>query len=344
MKELAPPLEVRSQSGAYTVQFLDVGDPRSWSGLGTHVVCDAYFVPRATDAGVTTIAIEATEQGKTLEAMAPVVLDLREKGVNRDAHLVAIGGGVVQDVVTFAASIFMRGVPWTYVPTTLMAMADSCIGGKSSINVGTFKNLVGNFHPPRTVVIDTSFLKTLSAAEIASGLSEAVKICFCKGKDAFATYLALYEKEDRIPLLRHVLATKIWFIEIDEFDKKERRLLNFGHTWGHALEASTDYAIPHGLAVAVGMIAAIELSGVASEELFAHARELLRSAFAQSPLPPLDRSRFLKTFRADKKHKTDSYRLIVPQGDAVAEISVPKDEATEAKVFAALERAIGRIW
>lgn len=359
--ELAPDLTVTSRSGTYTIRFLDVIDARAWSALGSHVVCDDYFSARAERAGLRFVPVAATEQAKTLEAMSALVLELRDRGVNRQAHLVALGGGVVQDVVTFAASVYMRGLGWTYVPTTLMAMADSCIGGKSSINVGSFKNLVGTFHPPRAVVIDPAFVSTLSHAEICSGLAEAAKIAFCRGPVAFARYLALAAPvldgdlaSARLgPLLRHVLATKIWFIEKDEFDRAERRLLNFGHTWGHALEASSDYAVPHGLAVALGMLAAdayMRNTCASSAQLVEHCQRLLRAAAPRPLVTTVDSARFREAFGADKKHRTDTFQVIVPgegasgDGLGVREISIAREPKTEEALQSALERAIGMAW
>src|SRR5205085_504532 len=117
----------------------------------------------------------------------------------------------------------------------------SCVGGKSSINAGGVKNVVGNIYPPRSVIIDPVFLKSLSPEGITGGFGEASKICFCRGRQSFERYLELYAKSEAegavLPaLLHHVLACKQWFVEIDEFDRKERRLLNFGHTFAHALE------------------------------------------------------------------------------------------------------------
>jgi 3-dehydroquinate synthase len=239
-----------------------------------------------------------------------------------------------------------------------MAMADSCIGGKSSINVGSFKNLVGTFHPPRAVIIEPAFVATLSRAEVCSGLAEAAKICFCRGAGTFSEYLALaspvlagdWSAARLTPLLRHVLATKIWFIEVDEFDNAERRLLNFGHTWGHALEASSDYAVPHGLAVAIGMLAAVEYAGVEGDavtRLVEHTRALLRAASATPLVAGVDEARFARAFRADKKHRTESYQVIVPskgEGLGACEISLSKEREVEVALVAALERALGGTW
>jgi 3-dehydroquinate synthase len=234
----------------------------------------------------------------------------------------------VQDIATFATDIYMRGIDWTYVPTTLMAMADSCIGGKSSINVGKVKNVVGGLHPPVRVVVDPVFLPSLSPAARAAGLAEAAKIAYCRGGASFDGYLELLNRFDQDPtdLLLHVLSAKQWFIEVDEDDKKERRLLNFGHTFGHAIESAVEHTISHGAAVAVGILCALEHPLAAdsprAQALGQHCRQLLSEVDTlANSLDRFDRHTFERSFRSDKKHSIDSFRLILPvDGEGVAEI------------------------
>lgn len=352
-------LRVQSSSGTYPVFITDLAATSSWSELGSFVLCDRYFRALAERLGLPFIEVEGNESQKSLEAAAPLILEARRRGVRRDTKIVAIGGGAIQDVATFFASIYMRGLPWTYVPTTLMAMADSCIGGKSSINVGGYKNLVGTFHPPSAVVIDPAFLSTVSTSDLACGLSEAAKICFARGGDAFDRYLALAlpalaegaTGEATKALLEHVLRSKLWFIEVDEFDAKERRLLNFGHTWGHALEACTDYAIPHGLAVLVGMVAAISFAGPAAGDaaprLKEHSTLLLERLVPVRKKLTFEPGRFREVFEADKKHTKDAYRLIVPSAAGtlgVEEIALSRDDSTLTRVTTALEQALEDVW
>jgi 3-dehydroquinate synthase len=216
-----------------------------------------------TASGISVIEIPGGEDSKTLRFCEDVLVSMRKAGVTKSDHILAIGGGVVQDVSTLVTSLYMRGVEWTYLPTTLMSMADSCIGGKSSINAGGMKNLVGNFYPPKKILVDPIFIETLSREAVVSGLAEAVKICFARGNDEFEKFVSSEASitpkndEDTAKLISHTLACKKWFIEIDEFDKKERKLLNFGHSFGHAWEAACGFRIPHGAGVAVGVLAAI---------------------------------------------------------------------------------------
>ncbi|MCC2312907.1 3-dehydroquinate synthase [Cellulomonas xiejunii] len=294
------------------------------------VLVDAALVDQLPPLAVPVVEIEASESAKTLAGCERVILALRESGVRRSGHLVAVGGGVVQDVATFVAQVYMRGIDWTYVPTTLMAMADSCIGGKSSINVGDVKNLVGGIYPPTAVAVDPRFLPSLGPAALGCGFSEAVKIAFCRGPEAFDRYLETYESfgAEPLELIDHVLRCKKWFIEVDEYDRKERRLLNFGHTFGHALESAVAHRVPHGLAVSIGVLCAAAhpqaARGPEVDRLVAHCRSLLASAGGVAEgLADFDHERYEKAFRADKKHDEHHFRLILPApGGGVAEVSV----------------------
>jgi 3-dehydroquinate synthase len=290
--------------------------------------------------------------------MAEIIAKLRQLGANRHTHLVAIGGGVVQDVATFSASIYMRGISWTYMPTTLLGMADSCIGGKSSINVLGYKNLVGNFYPPKDVLIDVEFARTLSKEMVVGGLFEAGKICYAKSYEAFQGYLAQGPKAEtpaaglqRIILM--ALKTKKWFIEVDEFDQKERLLLNYGHTFGHALEAGTDFSVSHGIAVGVGMMVAVEYANdqswlnVTGQErtsvLGQHVRDMigLGSDCVVEPPHEIDLSRVMEKFENDKKHLAGAYRVVCPRNEGALElVAVPKTDPARAGIVRAYERAL----
>jgi 3-dehydroquinate synthase len=343
--------EVASALGRYPI--------RSGSGLLAEVVSqhpdsiflvDSRLAARLPTAISKIILLEATEVNKSLEHVPEIITRMQAQGANRSSHLVAIGGGVMQDLATFVASIYMRGIPWTYMPTTLLAMADSCIGGKSSINVQGLKNLVGNFYPPTDIQIDLDFVASLNREQTVSGLFEAVKICYARGPQAFHDLLAV---DTRFPLsadnaqriIMHALRTKQWFIEVDEFDQKERLLLNYGHTFGHAIEACTDFAVPHGIAVGLGVLITIDysirhklLSAAGLEralQLKDATLNLLKDVVdaLRTPLARLNDADMLKRFGADKKHRADHYRIIVPAGDGALElISLPRTAATDAGI------------
>jgi len=274
------------------------------------------------------ITMPATEESKTLETVGSVIEKLRTLGASRDSHLVAIGGGVIQDVATFSASTYMRGIPWTYYPTTLLGMVDSCIGGKSSINVGQYKNIAGNFYPPEKIIINTDFCTTLPETEIIAGLCEAVKICFADTGSAFDEYLSLTKSTGLIPedslaeIIELTLRTKKKFIEEDEFDQGIRLLLNFGHTFGHAIEAASHFAITHGVAVGIGMLVAIEMSEKINPQpvknprvqvLFNYVRQLLSGvASLAQDLAELSSEEAFNKFKSDKKHRQHEYAIIIP--------------------------------
>jgi 3-dehydroquinate synthase len=305
--------------------------------------------------------VNAAESNKALECMAGIILKLRELGANRATHLVVVGGGVIQDIATFSASIYMRGIRWTYMPSTLLSMADSCIGGKSSINVLGYKNLVGNFYPPKEVVIDVDFAATLDPEMIVGGLFEAGKICYARGYDDFQAYLSddpsVRMSTDTLQrVLVRSLKTKKWFIETDEFDQKERLLLNFGHTFGHAIEASTHFGVSHGVAVGIGMMVAVEFAKARgwlsqaglkrTEVLASHVRSLLsldgRGLVVSPPVIHLDLA--LEKFDNDKKHLSGVYRMVCPRRDGELElVSEPKNSDVLRDIAFAYENALKAI-
>jgi 3-dehydroquinate synthase len=317
------------------------------------VLADVALRDRLPPTSTPVVVIKVSEEEKDLAGAERVIVDLLRLGISREQRLLAVGGGVVQDLATFVAQIYKRGLAWTYVPTTLMAMADSCIGGKSSINVGTVKNVVGGFHPPARVVIDPRFLSTLSETALAAGLAEAAKISYCRGPECFDQYLERYDSfgAEPVGLLSHVLEAKKWFVEVDEFDHRERRLLNFGHTFGHALEPAVGHRLAHGTAVAVGMLSAAAHHQARPSEALArltqHCRELLqRSDGVQEALAAFDLETFKATFLNDKKHAAGAFHLILPsEAGSVSEVSVPADEegwrGVELAVLAAIDAVTG---
>lgn len=339
-------IEISSSRGVYPVRIgFDLLQPAEHSYRA--VVMDEFFVPEMNSLReLNPIAFKAGEETKTLEGCQQILIALHDRGVRRGDELLAIGGGALQDVATLSASIYMRGIPWTYAPTTAMAMFDSCIGGKSSINVGQIKNLVGNIYPPTKVLVDLQFLRTLSTEARVSGLSEAVKICFARGGSAFSDYLdfgirpddldGVGDQERVTEFVTQVLNTKKWFIEIDEFDKRERLVLNFGHTFGHALESSTGFRLPHGIAIAFGMLAALnhplsQRTGP-SVELAIYVKRLLASvpAVVESAGSYVDWEIFRSAISSDKKNSGEFITLILPSrdGDPLSLIGLPRSSST----------------
>ncbi len=288
------------------------------------IVADEFFRPHLHLEG--TLFLPATEEQKSLDRAPALIEKLRAAGASRATHLVAVGGGVLQDISAFVASVYMRGLAWSYVPTTVLAMVDSCIGGKSSINVGPYKNLVGTFHPPEHIYIDPALAETLPRDQFASGLIEAAKICFCRGETAFRRYLSHHPSismstADLEGVILESLHAKKHFIEIDEFDKKERLLLNFGHTFGHALEGASHYGIPHGIGVGLGILCSLAFQnnrGIdhaatpSVAELTAHLDQLIRTLpTLRDELGKLDLTDVLDRFASDKKHSPGKFTLIL---------------------------------
>ena len=204
------------------------------------------------------IGIDAAESQKSYQEVEPVINTLIERGFRKNHRLIAIGGGITQDVTAFIASILYRGVQWYFFPTTLLAQGDSCIGSKTSINFGKFKNQVGGFYPPNKIYVDPKFLNTLPFKELQSGLGEMAHYFVVAGEEDFDRYKRDYEQAlvDK-NVLRGVIARSLEikksYIEIDEYDKNERQVFNYGHSFGHAIESLTNYGIPHGIAISVGM-------------------------------------------------------------------------------------------
>ena len=337
MATTQPAFTITSSTGEYGVTIA-TGLLRTTNLRGilakSSIVADAFFKPY--DLAGQPIWLEATEYEKSLDRAPALIEQMRKAGANRATLLTALGGGIIQDISAFVASVYMRGLTWVYVPTTVLAMVDSCIGGKSSINVGPYKNLVGTFHPPEHIYIDPSLAETLPRDQFASGLIEAAKICFTRGPASFNEYLAA-EPSNTMPtqaleqVIRASLAAKKHFIEIDEFDKKERLLLNFGHTFGHALEGASNFAIPHGIGVGLGILCSLAFQrrcGVTYDgaprvaQLEQHLDSMIRTLPNLGPiLSEVQISEVLERFASDKKHSTAQFTVIVvnPQGEVVLE-------------------------
>lgn len=208
------------------------------------------------------IILPISEEVKTLESVQMLYDRIVEFAPKKNMRLVSLGGGITQDITGFVASTLYRGVKWTFVPTTLLAQADSCIGGKTSLNYKSYKNLIGTFYPPAEVFISPGFISTLKDNDYLSGLGEIAKLCVIGGEAAAKDYAAASPEllaRNPVALMRFLklaLEIKKGYIEEDEFDSGRRNILNFGHCFGHAIESSTDFAVPHGLAVVYGILLA----------------------------------------------------------------------------------------
>src|SRR5947209_10328915 len=184
--------EIESSSGRHPVRITDASVRDAVAACeGSLILTDSFFRDELEGLDRPIIFIEATEEAKEFQAVGPLIEQCRRQGLARTGRIVALGGGVVQDIAGFVATVYMRGVQWTLLPTTLLAMVDSCIGGKSSINVGAFKNLVGSFYPPDEIILPVKAVETLPPEHIAAGRCEAAKICFARSDECFETYIGL---------------------------------------------------------------------------------------------------------------------------------------------------------
>ena len=268
------------------------------------------------------IFIEATESQKSYTALAPIIEQLIESQFRKNDRLICIGGGITQDITAFIASIMYRGVEWLFFPTTLLAQADSCIGGKTSINIGKFKNQLGNFYPPRKIFIIPEFLKSLPELDFKSGMGEMLHFYLVSGEDDFGFYQQNYDKaftdeSALMSLITRNLEIKKGFIERDEFDRGERLLLNYGHSFGHAIESLTNYTIPHGIAVSYGMDMANYISfklGYIDESLRNRMRMQLEKVWAGTSIKKISVVDFEKALSRDKKNIGNTYQLILTRG------------------------------
>jgi len=206
-----------------------------------------------------TVLIPPGESQKTYPTIVRLWESFLAAGVERGSTVIALGGGVVGDLTGFAAATWMRGVAWVYLPTTLLAMADASLGGKTGIDLPQGKNLVGAFHPPRLVVADPDTLTTLPAAELRSGLAEVVKHGIINDPLLFELLTAKIQLP-MVEIVRRSMAIKVEIIQADPYEKGLRAALNLGHTVGHALELLSGYRLRHGEAVAVGLVAEARLA------------------------------------------------------------------------------------
>ncbi len=271
------------------------------------------------------IFIEPIEYNKTIDKCKEVIETLVERKIRRNEKLIAIGGGVIQDITAFTASITYRGLEWDFIPTTLLAQADSCIGSKTSINLGDKKNLIGNFYPPSNIYIDTSFLESLSVEEIKSGIGEMLHFYLYSGSPFFKRIINNYQgvisnRRTLLEYMKESLEIKKRVIEIDEFDRNERIKFNYGHTFGHALESLTGYEIRHGQAVTVGMDLANYISvelGLMKRDIFNKLHSMLAVNF-----PVFDWRRYgIESYFAflskDKKNLGANLGCILSEGPGV---------------------------
>jgi 3-dehydroquinate synthase len=286
----------------------------------------------AASFGAEVLTMEEGEMHKTLETANGIVTQLLDRGARRDSLAVVVGGGMIGDTAGFAASIFLRGIDLVHVPTTLLAQVDSSLGGKLAVNHEKGKNLIGSFHPPRAVIADTAVLDTLPPRERLSGIFEALKGGVIGDPSLFE--LLEGREPDIEDVVRKAIRVKAAIVSADEKEADLRRLLNYGHTIAHGIEAALNYqTLTHGEAVAWGMIAANAIAvrrGVLAGDVRDRIDRAIR-AWSPTPLPPLDRAPILAATEHDKKNTGSRRVMVFPR--AVGRCEVFSDVTAEEVAF-----------
>ena len=322
-------------------------------GGGVAIVSNPVVAPlyldalkKATGAGAAIIVPDG-EQAKGWGGVEQVIDALLAARLGRDGLLVALGGGVVGDLAGFAAAVYQRGIDFVQVPTTLLAQVDSSVGGKTAINHARGKNMIGAFHQPRAVVADVATLDSLPDRELRAGLAEVIKhgfaldAGFVEWLEANVEKILKKNREALVHAVKRSCELKARIVAEDERESGARALLNFGHTFGHAIEAGTGYgAWLHGEAVAAGMVMAAQLSvlsGKLEKGDAVRLGELLRRAGLPVRGPALGAERMLELMALDKKVAGGRIRFVMLEAIGKAVVSEPKDPALVSAAIAAAQ-------
>lgn len=326
-------ITIQSRFKQYTVDFINSLDsitelakkPETFFVID-RIVYDLYKkeLPKFPESRL--FLMDAVEPQKNIQTVMDICEIMTVMPSKRNTHLVSMGGGIVQDVTGFVATSLYRGIKWTFYPSTLLAACDSCIGGKSSLNYKKFKNLLGSFYPPDTIPVYSQFFHTLSPKDYCSGLGEVVKFNVIAGKDGIDKIekdidaLLNHDYEKLAVYIKNSLEFKKKFIEEDEFDKGVRILLNFAHTFGHAYETASEYAIPHGSAVALGMMTANNISvqrGLISQQYASRIENVCRKILTNIDIKKqwFDLKTVVSAIRKDKKQTNKEITAVLIKKD-----------------------------
>ncbi len=349
------PLVVASAQGAYPVDFLaSEGDlvalvtatPDARFAVDAKILALYPSFARAMDPRLVH-AIDATEDEKSLRGVEKLATFLQETDSSKRTHLVVVGGGIVQDIAAFCAYAYYRGIAYTLVPTTLLSMADSCIGAKCGVNLGYYKNQLGFFASPARVAIYRAFTATLAFDDLRSGFGEVLKLAITDSAEAFGWFerslVTGFASVDLDEAIRRSLETKRRVIEIDEYEANLRKTLNYGHSFSHAIEGLTDHAVPHGLGVAWGVDVANYVSmrrGFLAAETYTRVHALIAKNFSfDVDRRSYDAARICGMLKRDKKAASGSITLVLPRAlGELALVPTAVDGELEAIVAEYLER------
>lgn len=291
------------------------------------------------------ITMQAVETKKNIEKCLELCEKFTQLPAKRNSMIVSIGGGIIQDVTGFMANILYRGIKWVFIPTTLLAICDSCIGGKTSLNYRQYKNLLGTFYPPDQIWIVPEFVQTLSELDYNSGLGEVIKFNIMAGAEGIGSIEsgmdALLKRDVGVlnAFIEKSLKFKKSYIEEDEFDKGKRIYLNFAHTFGHAFETVSGYEIPHGLAVAIGMLMANRISfkrNMLDESKVMRIESIIKKIIAvKLNKEHFEAERIIDAMKKDKKQTDNSLRAILLSGDLSLQIvsDITKNEIEDALCY-----------
>ena len=269
----------------------------------------------------------AIEENKTFDYVKDIYDFLIAKSVKRNLTIISIGGGITQDITGFVASTLYRGVNWIFVPTTFLAITDSCIGSKTSVNYDKYKNIMGTFYPPQKIYINTDFLNTLKELDFYSGIGETIKFQLMKEeypkdfqKVSNIIQNVVSNTVSRLDIIHDNMKVKLGYMEGDEFDLGRRNLLNYGHCFGHALETSSNYYVPHGIAVNIGMLFANILSFERelineNDMKFVNENILLPNIYLKLREMDFNNKILLESMKNDKKRIGDFLTVIIPDKD-----------------------------
>jgi 3-dehydroquinate synthase len=279
-----------------------------------------YLISKIDAKDLSVVTVADGEQYKTIQTVEQILEHCFESKLNRSSLLIAFGGGVIGDMTGFCASIYQRGIDFIQIPTTLLSQVDASVGGKTGINNKFGKNLVGAFHQPKAVYIDSLFLDTLPSREFGAGVAEIIKMAVCFSKDFFQWLEEndLNDKNNVDVAIAKSVETKAWVVSQDEKEKGLRAALNYGHTFGHVIENETNYKkYLHGEAVGIGMVMANKLSvklGLMSEEEALRIKLLLERYSIPTTYEIEDVEDFYEHFFLDKKSLDSKIKFILPVG------------------------------
>jgi 3-dehydroquinate synthase len=308
---------VRSLTPRNRVVIITDTDVEKWS--------HAKRVSSSVGAGARIVSIPPGEQAKTRQTWSELTDTLLAEGYGRDTTIIALGGGVIGDLAGFVAATYLRGVPCLQAPTTLLAMVDASIGGKTGVDTAHGKNLVGAFHPPVAVVIDPRVLATLPVQQLRAGFAEIVKhgvIADHTYFDTVATFVGSGGLGDQqgldglTPLIRRSIEIKAAIVAEDERESGVRKVLNFGHTIGHAIEAASEFKMLHGEAVSIGLVTEARLAerlGIAMHGTARDIEGVCRTVGLPTEVPPIPLDVLLNFTRADKKARQGRVEYALPK-------------------------------